>query len=282
MARLYYPLFFIIFFGLRSISISAQVKAQIVQIDKNVYQFTFVKDKSEFSCNITVFIDGKTAIIIDVAYKKYADYVKRYLSEKGIRESVTFISHHHEDHFDGCKSFKESKTFASKMFSDDYQEHLQNDDYLRTFEPDEFLIDGDYFITKNFKIKYIYTPGHNKCEFSFLINDKYLYAGDLIFYNKDGLPSIPYIDENSTVDEYIESLGKIKKIDSQYLLLGHGAYIDNKEKINRQIDDKLYYLQKIKSSNGSIDINECLVQDSTKYSGLNFHLMNLDHIKNYR
>lgn len=249
---------------------------KIVIIDKNIYQFTFTKKKSEFAYNITAIIDGKTAIIIDLAYEIYSEKVKKYLIRKGISTFTIFISHHHEDHFDGCKSFEESTIYASVLFKDDYQQHLQTDSFLKSFEPSMYLLDGDSYKTENFVVKYIYTPGHNKCGFSFLVNNRYLYVGDLIFYNKNGLPSIPYIDDNSTISEHISSLIKIKNLNPKFLLLGHGKYLYNKIEINKQIDDRLFYLKKIQESNGEIEINECLIENPTKYSGLNFHKSNLD------
>jgi glyoxylase-like metal-dependent hydrolase (beta-lactamase superfamily II) len=185
---------------------------EIFKLNENVYQFRFVKEKSTFPFNITVFIDGNSALIIDVAYEIYAEQVKQFLLNNGVNEYIIFISHHHEDHFDGCKSFLESITYASKLFQDDYQEHLETDEYLKSFVPSRKLVDGDLFTTKKYEIEFIYTPGHNKCEYSFLINSKYLYVGDLIYFNKEGLPSLPYIDVNSKIEEYIFSLERIKSI----------------------------------------------------------------------
>ena len=77
-----------------------------------------------------------------------------------------------------------------------------------------------------------------------MVKEKYFYVGNLIFYNKNGLPSIPYIDTNSTISEYIKSLIIIKKINPGCLLLGHGKYLD-KKKGEKQIKDRLFYLRKL-------------------------------------
>jgi len=251
---------------------------EIIKIEDDIYQFTFKKDELKFPYNITAIIDNETAIIIDVAYEMYAEQVKKYLTDKGILEFVIFISHHHEDHFDGCKSFKEYTTYASELFNNDYQEHLQSDDFLRSFMPTNFLIDGNYCKTEKFEIEYLYTPGHNKCEFSFSINNKYLYVGDLIFYDKNGLTSIPYLDNNSNIDEYIKSLNKIKKLNPKVLLLGHGNYLIDKDEIKKQIENRLFYLEKLKHSKGNIAIEKCLIESKSKYSGLNFHSSNLEKV----
>jgi glyoxylase-like metal-dependent hydrolase (beta-lactamase superfamily II) len=242
---------------------------EVIKIEENIIQFTFVQENSEFPLNITALIDGSSAILIDVAYEQYATQVRNYLSQMGVSNFIIFISHHHEDHFDGCKSFTDCKTYASELFSEDHQEHL---------ETDEYFVDGRYYTSENFSIKFIYTPGHNKCEFSFIINEKYLYVGDLIFYNKHGLSSLPYLDDNSTISEYLGSLRKIMKIKHKHMLLGHGHYLDDASEIKKQIENRLYYLNKIQNSNGDTSLDDCLVNDKSEYSGLNFHKTNL--IKN--
>jgi len=249
---------------------------EIQKINNNILQYSFTNEKSEFSFNITTLIEGDTAILIDVAYKKYATQVKDHLIEKGISDFIVFISHHHEDHFDGCKIFKDSMTFGSELFEKDFQEHLQPDDFLNSFRPTNHFQNDGIYKTKNFVIDFLYTPGHNICEFSFFVNKKYLYAGDLIFYNKIGLPSLPYIDTNSKISDYIDSLLKIQSLDPQFLLLGHGQYLNSKSEINRQIEDRLFYLKKIQSVGNKLSLDDCLRLEKTKYSGLNFHQSNLN------
>jgi glyoxylase-like metal-dependent hydrolase (beta-lactamase superfamily II) len=247
----------------------------VVKIANNIYQFVFIKETSEFPLNITALLEDDTAILIDTAYAKYADEVKNYLSKQGISNYVIMISHHHEDHFDGCKSFVDSTTFASELFVKDYQQHLETDDFLKSFKPNRFLYDNGCYKTQKFTIDYIYTPGHNKCEFSFYINKKYFYVGDLIFFNKDGLTSLPYIDANSEIDEYIESLLKIKELSPECILLGHGYPIFGEAEIEEQISSRLFYLEAIKNSRGDILIDDCINGTKELYSGLNFHKSNL-------
>ena len=247
---------------------------EIIKINEHLCQFEFINGTSEFPINITAVIDDAKIFLIDTGYQRFAEQVKQYFLGMGVSEFVVYISHHHEDHFDGCKSFIESPKYASRLFKDDFQNHLQDDEFLKNFEADEYLLDGNCCKTDRFEIQYIYTPGHNKCGFSFLINDKYLYAGDLIFYNKDGRPSIPYLDANSTVDEYLESLIKIKKLNPDCLILGHGRYLNARPEINRQIDNRLFYLNQIKNGK-ELPLEDCLMGSKSDYCGLNFHEGNL-------
>lgn len=248
---------------------------EISKIDDNIFQFIFTKESSDFSLNILALLSNDTAVLIDLAYESQAAQVKNYLEKKGISKFVLFISHHHEDHFDGIKSFPNAATFGSGDFKNDFQEHLQSDKLLKSFTPTIAISDGEIFNFGNFEIKTIYTPGHNKCGFSFLINNKHLYAGDLIFFAKTGLPSLPYIDANSTVQEYIDTLTLIKNINFDCLIMGHGSFVNDRKTINKLLEDHLFYLKKICSANENVSIESYLPDESNSYSGLKFHANNI-------
>jgi len=175
-------------------------------VSENIYLFEFAENTSTYRNNITALLQNNRALLIDVSYARHTTELKRHLYKNGINNFTVLLSHHHEDHFDLCKCFLDSCTYASKFFLTDHQTHLETDNFLKKFKPDKWLVDNKTLRFGNFKIDFIYTPGHNKCGFSFLINDTILHAGDLIFENSKGLPSIPYLDENSTIDEYIYSL----------------------------------------------------------------------------
>jgi hypothetical protein len=59
------------------------------------------------------------------------------------------------------------------------------------------------------------------------------------------------------------------------MLLGHGHYLEDKEEINKQIENSLFYLKQIQYSNGVKPIEECLLDYKSFFSGLNFHESNL-------
>ena len=173
-----------------------------------------------------------------------------------------------------CKCFTNSTTYASNMFLTEAQIHLEPDDFLKNFVPDKWLTENLHLTFGSFELNCFYTPGHNRCGFSFLINNKILHAGDLFFTNLAGLQSIPYLDENSTVSEYIYSLKKINNLDFEILIQGHGKFIVGKQQIQKEINSRLYYLKKLKESKGNISLSDCLLGDVQLYSGTNFHADN--------
>lgn len=251
----------------------------LVKVDNDLFQFHFYDGESDFSSNITVLINGKTAILFDTAYERHSAEVKNYLRDNEIEEFIIFISHHHEDHLDGVKCFPHSTIYALDNFMEDFQEHLQTDDFLRTYKPTKIVKNKDSLKIGKHTIKCIETPGHNICSLSYLINKKHLYVGDLIFSDKFGKPSIPYIDSNSNAEEYLTSINKIAKLNYETLLTGHGEKIINKETIKNLIEDYKFYLIKLTYNSIPVRLEDCLRRDQTNYSGLKFHSTNLQNIK---
>ncbi len=244
-------------------------------ITETILQYSFIEENSKNPSTITLLKDRNRTILIDVAYEKYAEILIEELSEEGIDNYTILISHHHEDHFDGMKAFKDFPSYASELFSQDVQTHLQTDDFLTNFMPTHFLEDGQILKFDSFWIKSIYTPGHNICEFSFQINEDILFVGDLIFSNFQDILSLPYLDESSTVSQYINSLTVLKALNPKILLSGHGkAYIGD-DVIQEQFDKILFYLSNLQNLDDREPIEKFIDGEIEEYSNLNFHDNNL-------
>ena len=251
---------------------------KIIQIEKNILNFEFEEKDALFPFNITALIENEKIILIDLAYKRFADHVKKYFEDKGYFEFEIYLTHHHEDHFEGMKSFPDAKIIASKNFKTDFQEHLQTDEILKNFVPEKSIEDLQNYKSENFEIQFIKIPGHNNCEFAFLINQKHLRLGDLLFFDAEEKLSLPYIDGHSYVDDYLESLEKLKALNIETLICGHGKPVSDKTEIIEHIEDLKFYLNRIKTDNDA-ELETCLKKDKSNFSGLMFHSNNLARVK---
>ena len=84
-----------------------------------------------------------------------------------------------------------------------------------TFKPDLYLKDGQNLAEFGLSAKVIHLPGHSKGSIGVLTNEGALFCGDLI-YNFAGFS---YIDN---LEEFNESINKLKKLDISILYPGHG------------------------------------------------------------
>ena len=84
-----------------------------------------------------------------------------------------------------------------------------------TFKPDIYLQDGQNLAEFGSSAKVIHLPGHSKGSIGVLTNEGDLFCGDLI-YNFAGFS---YIDN---LEDFNESINKLKKFDINILYPGHG------------------------------------------------------------
>jgi len=58
------------------------------------------------------------------------------------------------------------------------------------------------------------------------------------------------------------------------LIQGHGKCIFGKQHIQKEINDRLFYLNKLKKSDSNILLEDCLPEDTRPFSGADFHKKN--------
>jgi glyoxylase-like metal-dependent hydrolase (beta-lactamase superfamily II) len=90
----------------------------------------------------------------------------------------------------------------------------KNSDF-ETFKPDIYIVDGQNLAEVGLSAKVIHLPGHSKGSIGVLTNGGELFCGDLI-YNFAGFS---YIDN---LDDFNESINKLKKLDINTFYPGHG------------------------------------------------------------
>ena len=112
------------------------------------------------------------------------------------------------------KSKPDEIAFTFKLFSLAFGKSSIVD----TFKPDIYLKDGQDLAEFGLSAKVIHLPGHSKGSIGVLTNEGALFCGDLV-YNFAGFS---YIDN---LEDYNESIHKLKKLDISILYPGHGKEI---------------------------------------------------------
>ncbi|WP_461204908.1 MBL fold metallo-hydrolase [Clostridium sp. DL1XJH146] len=143
-----------------------------------------------------------------------------------------FLTHTDYDHTGGVKLFKNAKVYISKaeeQMINGKKSRLLGIKYNRlkveytTIEDDEEIIIGDI------KIKGILTPGHTPGSMCYLVNDRYIFAGDTMLLSKGEIKHFGRL-QNMDTKTQIKSLEKIEKLEGlEIICTGHGGiYLDNK------------------------------------------------------
>ena len=251
-----------------------------IKIRDNLFQYLFKEDDNGEPNSLFVCIDdtGKKALILDTAFQRLAERVKKDLEEQEIQPEIVILSHYHPDHAAGTPVFKDCRIYASEFYEDNYGNCQRWNPNSTFIPPTDLIKDGDSLNFGSSQLKFFYAPGHSQCSVLTLINEDVLYIGDLLMFSTDDTLSLPYISMGGSFKEHIQSLAKIKTMDYNILVCAHGHFLTDKGKITETIDDWLYYLNRVSDSMGTLPLAVCLKNDISGYAHTEHHDNNLMYL----
>jgi len=251
----------------------------IRKINEQIEQFVFSESDNNLEINITVIYDSNRALLIDAGYVPQALAVKKYLDKKDIQVTDLVLTHYHPDHAAGASVFEKAKLSCSVYYEENYincndRWHTSHD-YRK---PDELIKDKDEMLFGEVSLKFYEAPGHSNCSLIIAIDDQILHVGDLIMKDTLGCPALPYISKGGSFEEHIDSLELIQSMDSNLLLLSHGASINGKKNIEEAINKRLFYLESVLKTQGEADLEELLVGGKDAWCFTKWHPYNLKNL----
>lgn len=139
-------------------------------------------------CLSHIVISGDEAIVIDPLYppEKYLEIAK----QENVKITKIIDTHQHADHVSAAPEL------ANMSGSLVYESNLEVWD--RT---SNFLDDGQIMTFGTSKIRVIHTPGHTPGSLSYVVNEKYVFTGDILFIESIGRP-----DLRDNAEEFAEQL----------------------------------------------------------------------------
>ena len=201
----------------------------------------------EWVANIFFYRRGETTIMIDAGYN-YDRLAEKMgwleIDAKSIRHIL--ITHQDTDHVgaveaDGLGLFKKAKLYIGEIenryLTGEVRRRVMHSLYklpqVTINNKKQLLKDGETFKIGNIKIHAFLVPGHTWGHMVYLIDDKYLFTGDTIWFGADGGYSfISALAESNKLA--VRSLGileqKLKKMCVKPLFItGHTGFTDNFE-----------------------------------------------------
>ena len=201
----------------------------------------------EWVANIFFYRRGETTIMIDAGYN-YDRLAEKMgwleIDAKSIRHIL--ITHQDTDHVgaveaDGLGLFKKAKLYIGEIENRYLTGEVRRRVMHRLYKlpqvtinnKKQLLKDGETFKIGNIKIHAFLVPGHTLGHMVYLIDDKYLFTGDTIWFGADGGYSfISALAESNKLA--VRSLGileqKLKKMCVKPLFItGHTGFTDNFE-----------------------------------------------------
>lgn len=203
----------------------------LIQAAEDVYQVRF-KNRA---ANAYVVRGSSRTIMIDVGLSSNYPHLLQCLDHVGCppeKIDMVVLSHEHLDHIGAAYHFNGTRTMmaahrlaANKiMLRDDFSmlRKMFNEPNV-PIDIDLWLEEGNLIDLGNFRLNVMYTPGHTSACISLFDQDKgLLFAADTLM--PGGV--MGGVFGSGSISDYIQSLERLKGLNSKILLSGHGRLSD--------------------------------------------------------
>lgn len=200
-----------------------------MKVTEGLYAFLW-KSPVENNCNAFLAAGGKT-VLIDPGHRHLFRHVEEGLRRLGMAlpsVDLVVVTHGHPDHIEGWRMFRKPTLLA--MGEEEYRFLLERGGRgVREFAPDVFLREGDLAVG-DLSFEVFLTPGHSPGSVSLYWKDrKALFAGDVVFAGGIGRTDLP----GGAARKLRESIERMKELDVEFLLPGHGDPVRGREAVRR-------------------------------------------------
>ena len=223
------------------------MKGDTMIIEKGICAYLW-QNPFENNCN-TYILGEDRRVLVDVGHGRHVNHVRQGMEEDGVSQDsvdLIIITHTHPDHFEGVPSFLNGRLRVTY--------HREEADYLReegralyqmmgipvpTIRVEFYIQEGHLEIGGN-QYEILQTPGHSPGAICIYWPEKRVLAtGDLLFAAGVGRTDFP----GGSGEQLIESIERVRKLDVDILLPGHGDVIFGKDRVqeNFEVIEQNYY-----------------------------------------
>ncbi|MBP3962595.1 MBL fold metallo-hydrolase [Paenibacillus lignilyticus] len=171
-----------------------------------LYQFVRIGK----GCLSYMVLSNGEAAIIDTS--RMIDQYEQFMQEKGVKLLHTIDTHLHADHISGGRAL-------AQKYSATY--HLPPKDATEvTFNYEKLEEGNDIYVgNETIKVQPIYSPGHTIGSTSFIIDNKYLLTGDILFVESIGRPDLAGLAEDWVGDLRETLYSRYKDLSKELIVL---------------------------------------------------------------
>lgn len=178
-----------------------------------------------FQVNCYLISTDKSAIVIDPGFN--SSYVEDFLLKNADKERMILLTHAHFDHIGGALQLKEKtgvkiaigRIDEPSLSDENYNLSTLFNAYIKPFNADMLLDDGEITEIGDITLKTIHTPGHTRGSVGYLIENN-LFSGDTLFNLSVGRTDFP----GGNTKQLLNSVKKLFALDDNTKVFsGHGA-----------------------------------------------------------
>ncbi len=204
-------------------------------------------------CNVYLVYEGAEWVLIDIGYQEHVDEIVELIRQLDfpLSQCKRLIATHADvDHIQGlarAKQILKTTVTAHPLAAGP----IEAGDKLLTFAEIEaqnihmemppvkiehLVDDGDIITVGNLQLEVWHTPGHTDSQLSFRLGEL-LFSGDNIY--RDGCVGAIDAHHGSNIEDFIDSLQRIRLSDVQWLLPSHGPMFRKENLLLDQTIDRL-------------------------------------------
>ncbi len=200
-----------------------------MKITEGLYAFIW-QDYRENNCN-TYFIDRDKKILIDPGHEHLFSHVLQGLQGLGTEVSeinTVLITHGHPDHLEAAFRLQHPALLA--MSREEYRFIKEwAGPYYDIPAPDFYLMEGELTLG-DVTLEVLETPGHSPGSVClYWPENRVLFTGDVVFNQGIGRTDLP----EGSGSRLKESIRRLKDLDVDILLSGHGDILAGKEAVQQ-------------------------------------------------
>ena len=181
------------------------------------------------------------------------------------------ISHFHRDHADGLALVPGLETWGSGRFAETLARSFRKARHA-SLAPTH-LVDGPATISfGGHSIELYPLPGHTIDSLCAVIDGRILYAADTLLFTNEGEPVLPSVHARP-VSLHAEAIRRLGRYLDLPFVPGHGAPVMEKAARERDLANRLAYLEAIAADSG-IDVDAAQVGCAPKFLGRSWHKEN--------
>jgi glyoxylase-like metal-dependent hydrolase (beta-lactamase superfamily II) len=235
----------------------------ITHLYSNLYEAVFDCNGHYIKQVIYFILEGSKALLIDTGYKSEAEELKSYFDERNIEAEKFIITHYHDDHFTGLKTFRQSCQKPVIIGSEQFKKTLEKDyrdDFLNDTEIYPTVLSENLTFTfGGHKIRFEEAKGHSHCSIHTILDEKYIHVADNIIFDTNNISSLPL--PCASIKDHFETLSQLKKHSGKSFIGSHfDSGVNGQKDMLKEIEARIIYMQRILDYQGKVEYE--LIKDT--------------------
>lgn len=240
-----------------------------IDLGEGLFVFMFDPEPSEMEgLNILALVDGRDALLLDVGFVSNLREVLAFLEGLGARPTGAIISHYHPDHADGLALLPGIETWGQAAYKETLDLCFRPERH-ESLEPLHKVLVPESLAFGRHRLRLLPLPGHTPDSLCVEIDERVMYAADLLLFTNEGEPVLPSVHARP-VSLHAEALTQLRYYLDMVFVPGHGAPVLDRSRRERDLANRISYVEAIASHPG-ISLEEAQASCSPRFLGSAWH-----------